>query len=203
MNSKHSKLSLRGLCLAIGLLLLLAAAVLAGYNLYTDWHAGQTAQSVAARLPSAAAQNSAAGAQRTQARSGPMPEVEIDGSYYIGTLELPALGLSLPVHTHWDDAEAKTAPCRYIGSAYEDNMIIAGHNYRSHFGRLSELQIGDEVLFTDVEGNVFRYKVAAFDNIDMYDTQAMLEGDWALTVFTCDATRVHRLTVRCEAAADD
>ena len=35
----------------------------------------------------------------------------------------------------------------------------AAHNYPSHFGRLSELQSGDVVVFTDVTGTTHRYEV--------------------------------------------
>lgn len=202
-HTQKSKFTLSRLCLAAGLLLLLAAAVLTGYNLYTDWHAGQTAQTAASQLASSQPQTQTPVSESSSVQakdfSGPMPQQEIDGAYYVGTLELPTLGLTLPIRAEWSTAGAKTAPCRYLGSAYDGDLIIAGHNYRSHFGRLAELQLGDEVRFTDVEGNVFRYEVASFESIDMYDIEAMEEGDWDLTLFTCDASRVRRVTVRCTA----
>ncbi|MCI6909376.1 MAG: sortase, partial [Clostridiales bacterium] len=63
-----------------------------------------------------------------------MPETAVDGASYIGVLRIPALGLSLPVIGEWSDDGAKLAPCRYAGSAYTDDLVIAGHNYRTHFG---------------------------------------------------------------------
>ena len=58
-----------------------------------------------------------------------MPTVEINGQECIGTLEIPSLGLKFPVISEWSDEKLKKAPCRYSGSAYLNNLIIAGHNY--------------------------------------------------------------------------
>ena len=79
----------------------------------------------------------------------------IDGIKYIGVLEVPELSLQLPVMSHWSLAGLKIAPGRY-----KRNIIIAGHNYRSHFSRLKTLDIGSKIWFIDVEGNRFEYKVS-------------------------------------------
>ena len=42
-----------------------------------------------------------------------MPTVQIDGYDYIGYLELPTVGLTLPVMESWDYDRLKLAPCRY------------------------------------------------------------------------------------------
>ena len=70
---------------------------------------------------------------------------EIDGYGYIGYLSIPALGLDLPVMSEWDYGRLKIAPCRYYGSTKTDNLVIAAHNYKVHFGYLGNLQSGDSV----------------------------------------------------------
>ena len=60
----------------------------------------------------------------------------------------------------WSYPKLKIAPCRYSGSAYTGNLVIAAHNYRTHFGLLESLAPGAQVKFTDVEGNVFSYEIA-------------------------------------------
>lgn len=89
----------------------------------------------------------------------------IDGIKYIGVLEVPELSLQLPVMSHWSLAGLKIAPGRYKGSVYKRNIIIAGHNYRSHFSRLKTLDIGSKIWFIDVEGNRFEYKVSDIEII--------------------------------------
>ena len=131
-----------------------------------------------------------------------MPEQEVDGIPYIGVLEVPALALELPVVSQWSKANARVAPCRYKGSVYVNDMIICAHNYKSHFGRLSSLSVGDSVLFTDMEGNLYRYRIMAFEVMDGTDIEQMESGDWDLTLFTCTYGGKSRLTVRCERAED-
>lgn len=209
---KNNPLSLA--LIAFGLALILAGGLLAGCNLWTDARAGEAAQTVMAELTVSAAQEKRP-ASFPMAQADPlvqetvipdhilnpnmgMPEQVIDGAAYIGWLEVPELGLQLPVITRWNYTDLKTAPCRYKGSVYQDNMIIAGHNYQEHFGKLSSLAIGDGVIFTDMDGNVFSYRVCDVEVIPEHRIQAMEQGEWDLTLFTCTLSRTSRLTIRCE-----
>ena len=129
-----------------------------------------------------------------------MPEEEVDGQKYIGVLRIPTLSLELPVISEWSYPSLQIAPCRYAGSAYLNNMVIAAHNYYSHFGYLKDLSQGDEVTFTDIDGNVFKYKVVEIETLSPFATEEMTSGDWALTLFTCTVGGQSRVTVRCELA---
>ena len=127
-----------------------------------------------------------------------MPTVEVDGNFYIGILEIHALELSLPVISEWNDTRLKQAPCRYKGSVYLDNLIIAGHNYKKHFGGLKNLQIGDTITFTDMDEHCFSYTVTALEELDGTAIEAMESGNWDLTLFTCTIGGKKRVTVRCK-----
>ena len=126
-----------------------------------------------------------------------MPTREIEGRTYIGMLEVPALELSLPIMSEWSYPRLKKAPCRYVGSIYSKDMIICGHNYDRHFGRLKELAVGEEVRFTDMDGNVFIYAISGTEQLGKYAVDEMLAGDWDLTLFTCTKGGQTRVTVRC------
>ena len=126
-----------------------------------------------------------------------MPTKEIDGETYIGVVEIPSLELSLPVMSDWSYPQLKKAPCRYVGSVYSHDVVICGHNYDRHFGRLKELVPGDEVRFTDMDGNVLRYSVCAVEQLAKTAVEEMQTGDWDLTLFTCTKGGVMRVTVRC------
>jgi sortase A len=128
-----------------------------------------------------------------------MPTVKIDGEYYIGRLEVPAIELRLPVMSEWSYPKLKIAPCRYSGSAYKNNMVIAAHNYKSHFGYIGMLPIGSLVTFTDADNNVFYYNVAEIEQIQPNKPEQMKEGDWDLTLFTCTLSGKYRTAVRCVA----
>lgn len=130
-----------------------------------------------------------------------MPEETIDGRSYIGVLEILSLSLQLPVIGSWSYAELREAPCRYAGSAYQKNMVIAGHNYSSHFGNLKNLSQGDTVIFTDVDGNRFHYRVIELETLAPDAVDDLTSGDWDLTLFTCTIGGRSRVTVRCSEVA--
>lgn len=192
-----------------GLPLMAAALFLTGFNLWDESRARRAAERIEARMPRAA-EDSPISADAGEVEipdyllnpNMEMPEVEIGGNDYIGTLSIPALGLSLPVMSQWSYPKLRIAPCRYAGSAYQGNLILSAHNYSSHFGQIGTLQAGDRVTFTDVDGNVFLYSVAEIQILQPGDVEEMLSGGWALTLFTCTLGGRTRVTVRCEEAAD-
>lgn len=129
-----------------------------------------------------------------------MPEVQLPGleeAGCIGILEIPSINLRLPVLSTWSYALLKKAPCRYTGSVYLDNMVIAAHNSKAHFKKLSNLQEGDIITFTDAVGNVFTYSVAGIEILQPEEVDDMTSGQWPLTLFTCTYGGASRVTVRC------
>ena len=205
-----------------GLLLIAAALLLAGYNLWDDRRAGLAAsQALEQLLEREAGEREAGPGQEGGLGTGAygsgvqgsgeeeipdylldpgmeMPTESIDGKDYIGTLELPALDLSLPVISRWNYPDLRVAPCRYAGSAYTGDLVIAAHNYQRHFGSLDSLAPGDPVWFTDVDGNRFTYEVAEIQVLQPTDIEEMVESGWDLTLFTCTLGGKTRVTVRCE-----
>lgn len=116
----------------------------------------------------------------------------------IGILEIPSLDLQLPVISEWSYPALRLAPCRYTGSAYKGDLVIAAHNYQSHFGRLKMLSTGSEVIFTDAVGNRFVYQVAVIEALTPWSVEDMTSGEWPLSLFTCTLDSQNRVTVRCE-----
>lgn len=127
-----------------------------------------------------------------------MPEMEIDGHFYIGFVSIPSLGLELPVMTDWTYPQLQIAPCRYSGSMYSDDLVIMAHNYPKHFGKLFDLRIGDAVSFTDMDGETVQYFVVARDILSPSAIDEMTAGDYDLTLFTCNYGGQNRITVRCD-----
>ena len=206
------------ICTAIGVLLLAAALLLTAYNLWSDVMADVIAGKVLERLASDMEENVDTSPsvpiydEESEDVYIPdyilnpamaMPEDQIDGQTYIGVLEIQALSLSLPVISAWSYPNLKIAPCRYAGSVYLDNMVIAAHNYQSHFGKLETLSHDDNVSFTDVDGNVFAYKVVEIETLSPYAIEEMTIGDWDLTLFTCTLGGQSRVAVRCDRIQDD
>lgn len=189
-----------------GVLLIVMAILLAGYNLWDDWRANKAAEQVLEQMPEAVgiqgkSSISSDGQKIPDYILNPdmeMPTVEIDGHDYIGTLDIPSLQLSLPVMSDWSYPKLKNSPCRYAGTAYQSGFVIAGHNYRRHFGPLSRIAVGDRVTFTDVDGNVFYYQVAEVQVLKPAAIEEMVSDEWDLSLFTCTLGGQTRYTVRCE-----
>lgn len=187
----------------LGIFCIVAAFCLIGFNRWTEYLAGKQSGENVAQL---AGMISESGYDNTKIKypdyvlnpNMDMPIKEMDGVKYIGILEIPALGLELPVQSEWSDANMKISPCRYDGSVYLDNMVICAHNYRTYFGKLKSLSVGDEVSFIDVEGNAFEYQVAETEILQPTDVEEMTSGDWSLTLFTCSMGGTSRVTVRCK-----
>ena len=191
----------------LGALLLIMALGLTAYNVLDDRRAASGAQEALAELRAVEPE------RRLKSQSLPenilpdymvdarveMPIVEIDGNSYVGYISIPSLDLELPVLSEWSYPNLKIAPCRYYGSVYLDNMIIAAHNYNRHFGRIHSLEAGDTVCFTDMDGNEFYYSVLSIEQLWPNQAKEMADpdGDWDLTLFTCTVGGRQRVTVRC------
>lgn len=184
----------------LGALMIAAALGLALYNLSRQAAAGKSLESGLRKLTETVAERRTeqAAAEKELYPNLEMPVVTIDGYDYIGWIELPALELTLPVMSEWDAARLKIAPCRYSGSVYSGDLVIAAHNYASHFGRFSALSPGDEVIFTDADGREFRYAVADAEILPPTAVEEMTAGEWPLTLFTCTYGGRTRLTIRCD-----
>ena len=122
----------------------------------------------------------------------------INGYNYIGILNLPGLMLELPVLSDCDEVLLKIAPCRDYGDLSTNDLVIAAHNYRNHFGRLSQLKNGDEVTFTDMDGVVHHYQIEKSMMIGAGDVVLVVDSGYELVLYTCDYTNQNRIAVYCK-----
>lgn len=190
------------LFIGLGLLFLIAALLLTGYNIYDGKRASEASQEILAELEVQIPDEPETSIPNT-IEERQMPAIQIGEYRYIGTLEIPALELALPIMEDWDDERLRISPCRYAGSVYQDNMVLAGHNYNKHFRRVKNLPMGSEILFTDVEGNEYLYELAWIETLQPTQLEEMTyqssdpATDWDLTLFTCTTGGASRVTMRC------
>ena len=62
------------------------------------------------------------------------------------------------------------------------------------------MQLGDRVVFTDVDGSGFAYDVVEVQTLAPTAVEEMLDEAWDLTLFTCTLGGATRIAVRCAAA---
>lgn len=195
-----------------GLILVTAAVLLLVYNLWDGHRARESEEAILAEYlqENKKASESPDASDKEDKQNIPdyllnpdmdMPEYTLKSLgdvACIGILEIPALDLELPVISSWSYSSLRLAPCRYSGSAYKGDLVIAAHNYQSHFGGLRTLPEGSEVFFTDAVGNRFSYYVAVTEALTPWSVDDMTSGEWPLTLFTCTLDSQNRVTVRCE-----
>ncbi|MDE7364263.1 MAG: sortase [Ruminococcus sp.] len=190
----------------IGTMLLFVALFLIVFNIHQDNESGESANLVMGELKENIKEMSENYTvpleEETETQNEEIPVetlIEIDGNTYIGFISIPELSLELPVMSEWNYDNLKISPCRYKGTAFDGNLIIAAHNYQTHFGRLKEIYNGLKIYFTDGDGKVREYEIQQVETIDGQDIEAMELGSddtWDLTLFTCTVGGASRVTVR-------
>ena len=178
--------------ISLGAVLILAALLLLLYNRSEDRRAGQEAESLLEDVRSSMA-----------ADTDPEPQEELaeEITYdYAGVITIPVLSLELPVIDQWSYARLKVAPCRQSGAAADGDLVIAAHNYKSHFGYLDRLEPGASVIFTDMEGTVYRYAVEGIRQLapeDAEDVSSVFSSEYPLVLYTCTPGGKARVAVFC------
>ena len=178
--------------ISLGAVLILAALLLLLYNRSEDRRAGQEAESLLEDVRSSMAANADPDPQEE-----PVEEITYD---YAGVITIPDLSLELPVIDQWSYARLKVAPCRQSGAAADGDLVIAAHNYKSHFGYLDRLEPGASVIFTDMEGTVYRYAVEEIRQLepeDVEDVSSVFSSEYPLVLYTCTPGGKARVAVFC------
>jgi len=186
------------LWIIIGFLCIISSISLTYYNIWDEARADKLKTEIVSQIKSQTENESDFKDIYQEFPEQEMPTVLVEEYDYIGVLEIPALGLELPVMKDWSYPKLKVSPCRYDGSAYQNNLIISAHNYDCHFGRLKSLEIGEEIFFTDMDGNIFQYEVIDMEILQPTEVEEMKSGEWDLTLFTCTYGGQSRVTIRCQ-----
>ena len=204
--------------MAVGAALILSALVLLLHNRYADARAGREAETLLAGVEAAISSQAAAEQEKNRPRGQEtrptgeekgteptaaealdpeMPVALLEGYGDVGYVEIPVLGLKLPVMSDWDYTRLEIAPCRQFGSSRTDDLVIAAHNFESHFGRLKEMSLGNTVMFTDMAGIVNAYRAEMIETLSPKDVDAVQNSGYDLVLYTCTRDGQERVAVFC------
>ena len=214
MNKKSKSGSV---AMTLGLCFIIFAFGLAAYNIWSEQNAGRESEEIVMALTDGTAEDTddeveyylpnEQYAETAYEEDAPLymlyPEMEmpsrtIDGRNYIGVLYIDELGLELPVLSELTYPGLRKSPCRYKGSAYEGNLIIAAHNYKTHFGNIKNLSPGSVIRLIDIDNNEFTYVVQTIETLPGTAVEEMESGGWDLSLFTCNYGGTARITIRCD-----
>ena len=146
---------IRRICLLAGICMLVAAGLMLvswqGGMRVSQQQAADYVHALRTLLPEA---RSAFPEERS---NNAMPVLALDGTDFIGILEMPRHGSALPVCAAW--GHISQYPCRFDGSIYDGTLQVGGSSQRGQFDFYREISVGDSVYFTDMAGKRYAYAV--------------------------------------------
>lgn len=189
-------------CVLLGAVMMLAALGLYAYNRYEDQRAAEQVQSVLQDLQQQNQTEPAADVQTTERvdltlLDPEMPVVTVDGNDYVGYLTIPDIDVSLPVQSDWSYPKLKKTPCRQFGSARTGDLVIAAHNYESHFGKLAYLMGGAQVILTDMDDIRYIYEIRKIEELAPTETEAVKDSGYEMVLYTCTYGGKTRIVAYC------
>ncbi len=192
-RSKRSKLQI--FLMALGVAFVVAALGVISFNVFVTLDAGNKAETAYEQVKKQMGNATAVGTvSRTEVAS-----VSVDGVSYVGTLDISALDLKVPVESQaYDEEGSGLLAFRYTGSTAENNLVLG--LYTGDFVKgLSQAADGDEVVFTDVNGIVHTYEVVTIETIagDNFDALEKTSKDWQLSLYSSTFGQGERTVLRC------
>jgi len=178
----------------LGVVLIISALLLLNHNNYIEKKAYKESMTALNILQHET--------QKNQSLAYKKDTISINKNIYIGYIEIPKIDIQLPVLSDWDYDKLKTAPCRHFGDVKSNDLVIAAHNYKKHFGRINNLQIGDDVSFVDVNNCRYSYVIKEKHAINPTDVDKVQNSGYDLVLYTCTYGGRKRIALFCNKILD-
>lgn len=173
--------------LAAGVAVAVLSHVVAGQN---GAKARATATELLSRMP-----QMTQGLPYTRQNSA-MPALELDGTDYVAVLEVPAFDTVLPVAQEWNSSVINRRPCRYYGTVWENTLVIGGSDSKGQLDFVAHIDVGTQVLITDMTGARFAYRVRTVERAKKADAETLLSEE-GLTLFARNSYGLEYVILRC------
>ena len=193
---KQKKFPFRRVCLFAGIGLLVAAGVT-----LLSWQIGiRTAKTQAAAYVQTlqTLMPEPQGAALEARSDNTMPVLSLDGTDFVGILEIPCHESVLPVCADW--GTPSKYPCRFSGSIYDGSIQIGGTSQAGQYDFYRAISVGDALFFTDMEGNRYAFSVTDLRYERHADQAALLRQEADLTLFIKNMYAFEYIIVFCDAA---
>jgi sortase A len=129
-------------------------------------------------------------------RDNTMSVLSVDGTDFVGIVEIPQDASALPVCADW--GKTSQYPCRLSGSIYDGSMQIGATTQKGQYDFYRELSVGDTVIYTDVEGNRYTFTITSFCHENHADQTALQQKEAPMTLFIKNIYSFEYLIVFCD-----
>ena len=126
-----------------------------------------------------------------------MAVLSLDGTDFVGILEMPRYGSALPVGAWW--GKSYKYPCCLSGSIHDGSIQIGATSQKGQYEFFREISVGDSLYFTDVTGSSYAYTVTDLSYTPHADQSALQRKDADLTLFIKNIYAFEYLIVFCKA----
>lgn len=126
---------------------------------------------------------------------------EYRGYQTVGKIKIPKLEIEKYILAETTEESLKAAVTKTYGPKANEigNFCISGHNYVQTFGRLKELEIGDEIIITDTYNREVTYQVYKTYKVNPTDTSCLSQetnGEREITLITCTLGAIKRNIIK-------
>lgn len=125
--------------------------------------------------------------------------------FVIGIIKIDKIELTYPILSESTDELLKISPCRFYGPMPNEigNLCIAGHNNANDklFGKLDLLNLNDEIIIYDLNGNNISYYIFNKKEVSSNDTSCINQnsnGMRQISLITCNNLKGSRLLLQAK-----
>ena len=191
---KMKGFSIQKICILVGICLLVGAIVILALWRWNINNSEKRAQyyvnTLQELLPDP--QNAAL----EERRDNTMAVLSVDGTDFVGIVELPRYESVLPVCADW--GKTSKYPCCFSGSIYNGTMQIGATTQKGQYDFYRELSVGDTVIYTDMEGNRYTFMITSLRYEKHADQAALQHEDAPLKLFVKNIYSFEYLIFFCD-----
>lgn len=136
------------------------------------------------------------GAVIEERRDNVMSTLSINGTDFVGLLEVPKYDSVLPICANWGNASKY--PCRFSGSVYDRTMQIGATTQSGQYDFYRDISVGDSVSFIDMEGNGYSYKVIDICYKKAINKDTLKHNEASLTIFVKNIYAFEYIIIYCD-----
>ena len=131
-------------------------------------------------------------------RDNSMPVLSVDGTDFVGLLEIPRYDSSFAVCNEGDNTHCY--PRRIRGSIYNGTLTVGASTQKGQFDFYRELSVGDSVYYTDMEGYRYEFSITSMDYEKRVDQESLSAKEASLILVIQNIYSFESLVVYCNLA---